>query len=258
MLMPPAACKSTNGEVARPAVDARSSETQAALSTTPAALAPSAAAAPVPAPAKPLPGTADLDPDNDEIVAPPDPIERCEQVLQEAGVRYRATTLPLRKQRSGAQCGAPQVVIYERGPGQIRYDSPPLLTCGMALALARFEHVIQEEAQRLFGQPVVRIAQMGTYSCRKMVRFRMVSEHSYANAIDLEKFVLADRKVVTVEAHYGSFAAGTAESRFLQTIARRAFEDRIFSVALGPPWDKLHRNHLHLDLARYRMNGTVW
>ena len=207
---------------------------------------------------QPRAGTADTDPNNDEIVAPPDLVDGCEQALEQAKIAYRAATLPLRTQRSGAQCGARQVVIYERGPADIRYDNPPLLTCGMALALARFERVIQEEAERVFGLRVMRIRQMGTYACRKMVRFRMLSEHSYANAIDLEKFVLMDRRIISVKEHYGGAPAVTPESRFLQTIAHRAYDDGIFSVALGPPWDKLHSNHLHLDLARYRVDGTRW
>jgi hypothetical protein len=250
------ACRSSGGEVAPQPVEAQSSDATrgAAMPHAPASSEPKQPTAS----AEAAPGMADTDPDNDEVVAPPDPIAECEQALAELGVRYRAATLPLRTQRSGAQCGAPQVVVYERGPGDIRYDSPPLLTCGMALALARFEHVIQQEAQRALGQRVTRITQMGTYSCRKMVRFRMVSEHSYANAIDLEKFVLADRTVISVKRHYGDARAEAAASRFLQTIARRAYEDGIFSVALGPPWDRLHANHLHLDLARYRVNGTFW
>jgi hypothetical protein len=30
----------------------------------------------------------------------------------------------------------------------------------------------------------------------------------------------------------------------------------VFSVVLTPYWDALHRDHFHLDLARYRVDGT--
>jgi len=258
-----AGCRSSNGDGARPPASVQAPTTSQRLpaESTPNERARSTARGATPSPSAsegPTAGAADTDPNNDAIVAPPDVIDGCEQALEQAKVAYRPATLPLRTQRSGAQCGAPQVVIYERGPADIRYDNPPLLTCGMALALSRFERVVQEEAERIFGLRVTRIRQMGTYACRKMVRFRMLSEHSYANAIDLEKFVLADRRVISVKEHYGGAQTDTAESRFLRTIARRAYDDAIFSVALGPPWDKLHSNHLHFDLARYRVDGTRW
>ena len=86
-------------------------------------------------------------------------------------------------------CGAPQVVIYERGPGKIVYEPSPLLTCPMALALASFERIVQEQAAAIFASAVVRIEQLGTYNCREMSAYPgWVSEHAYANAIDLCSF----------------------------------------------------------------------
>jgi hypothetical protein len=207
----------------------------------------------------PAPGLADIDPDNDEEVAPPAVLPDCEARLSAAGVEFASAELPLKMTRAGFQCGSEQAVRYRRGPGRIRYGSSPVLTCGMALALARFELVLQEEAVSHFGRRVARIEQGGTYSCRTMARYRdFVSEHSYGNAIDLYAFVLDDGRRISVLSHFGKLDVEPkrVEARFLRAVARRAFDENVFSVVLTPFFDNLHKNHFHVDLARYRVDGT--
>lgn len=208
---------------------------------------------------EPAPAFADLDPDNDGEVAPPAPIPDCEARLAEAGVVFAPASLPLKTTRAGFQCGSEQAVRYKRGPGGIRYNSSPVLTCGMALALARFELLLQEEALSLFGRRVARVEHRGTYSCRTMARYRdFVSEHSYGNAIDLFTFTLENGRKVSVLSHFGKLDVEPerAEARFLRTVARRAYDENVFSVVITPFFDSLHKNHFHLDLARYRVDGT--
>ena len=67
--------------------------------------------------------------------------------------------------------GAPQVVVYVRGPGNLAYNAAPIVTCSMALALASFERIVQREANALLGSPVARIDQLGTYSCREIAAY---------------------------------------------------------------------------------------
>jgi hypothetical protein len=241
----------------------------ALLSLTPSAAAPpppsrttpSSVPAPVPAfaPApSPDPGRADLDPDNDSTIAPPDLVLDCDERLKAAGLRTKPATLPTRRAREGHECGAPQVVVY-RGPKDgVRWSSSPIVTCGMALALARFESVLQDEAQEHFKQRVVRIEHLGTYACREMARFDFVSEHSYANAIDLSVFQLANGRKISVERHFGrpGTEPKSAEGRFLRALARRLYDEEVFSVVVTEFFDKLHRNHFHVDMARYRVDGT--
>jgi hypothetical protein len=129
----------------------------------------------------------------------------------------------------------------------------------LALALARFEALLQEESERTFGVRVKRINQGGTYSCRKMARFStMVSEHSYANAIDLRSFTLENGNTISVKQHYGKpdTEPSTDEARFLRRLANRAFDEGVFSVVLTPKFDRLHADHFHVDMARYRVDGS--
>ena len=225
----------------------------------PAPLPPEPAAPPAPTAAPKTYGQADRDPDNDYDVGPPDPIPDCHERLRAAGIEFRAAKLPLRQKRQGKfTCGSTQAVVYLKGPEGIRYSPAPTLDCGMALALARFDAVVQEEAERHLGTRVRSIKQLGTYNCRKMVRYSWISEHSYANAIDLAEFRLERGPKVVVLRHFQPKLREPQHERgrFLRAIARRAFDEHVFSVVLTPFWDKLHANHFHVDLARYRVDTS--
>ena len=209
---------------------------------------------------------ADLDPDNDLVVAPPAPLEGCAERLERAGVSFVPAALRLRKQTTRSRqgrtevvaCGAEQAVGYLGGPAKIKYNGAPTLTCRMALALARFEELAQAQALRHLGQRIRSFRHLGTYSCRKMVRFDFVSEHSYANAIDIAEMVLDGGQSISVLQHFGNAGEPprTREAEFLRSLARRAFDERLFSTVLTPYWDNLHKDHFHVDLARYRVDGA--
>jgi hypothetical protein len=202
---------------------------------------------------------ANIDPDDDLVVAPPDPRPDCAQELAQAGVTFRLARLPVHKEKGGLVCGAPQVVTYLRGPGKITYDPIPTLTCGMALALASFERILQEEAESTMHSRVVRVTQLGTYNCREMAAYTgWVSEHSYANAIDLDRFVFKSGKVAGVLRDFdtGDETPAKPAGLFLHRVSQRAFDEEIFSHVLTPFFDAHHKNHFHLDLARYRSEGT--
>jgi hypothetical protein len=206
---------------------------------------------------------ANVDPDDDQILGPPDVLDDCEGELARAGVRYRKARLAVHKEKkSKLVCGAPQVVVYLGGPEKIAYSSPPLVTCTLALALASFEKIAQQEARSILKSPIVRIDHLGTYACREMARYPgWVSEHSYANAIDVSAFTLKDGRTVQVLRDFDASALDDPPpkkpaGRFLRRVSRRAYDEEVFSHVLTPFWDALHKNHFHLDLARFRDDGT--
>jgi hypothetical protein len=202
---------------------------------------------------------ADLDPDNDNVVAPPSPIEDCEAKLRAAGVEFTSAQLPVRAANAERPtCGVEQAVVYRRGPTRIRYNSPPLVSCGVALGLARLEQALNEEGPRYLGQRIARIEQGGTYNCRKMARFSLVSEHSYANAIDIKGVTLENGRKLTVLHSFGKVDVEpqVPEARFWRAVTRRLYDEGAFSVVITPFFDGLHRDHIHLDQARYRVDGS--
>jgi hypothetical protein len=205
------------------------------------------------------PGLADLDPENDGVVAPPALIEDCDAKLRAAGVEFTAAQLPVKSGSAGRPtCGVEQAVVYRRGPARLRFNSPPLVSCGVALGLARLEQVLSEEGLRHLGQRITRIEQSGTYNCRKMARFALVSEHSYANAIDIKSVTLENGRKLSVLRSFGKLDAEpqSAEARFWRAVTRRLYDEGAFSVVITPFFDRLHRDHIHLDQARYRVDGS--
>lgn len=202
---------------------------------------------------------ADLDPQNDLEVAPPALIQDCETKLHEAGVEFSRASLPVKPGNAKQPtCGVGQAVVYRRGPERIRYNSAPVLSCGMALGLARFEQVLNEEAKRYLGQSVSRVEQGGTYNCRKMARFDLVSEHAYANAIDIRSITLKNGRRLSVLSTFGktSTEPKKPEARFWRSVANRLYDEGTFSVVITPFFDGLHKDHIHLDQARYRVDGS--
>lgn len=218
-------------------------------------LAPAGEAVPV----EPAPTVhADLDPTNDFVVGPPAPVADCEERLRAAGVTFKPARIGLKKEDGVGVCGAEQVVRFKKGPGKIAYGNAPLLTCSMAIALADFERVLQEEAERELGSRVVRIDHLGTFNCRNMALYDLISEHSFANGIDLRRFHLADGREVDVLKHFKPKEDEATDARtvFLRKLGNRLFDDGVFSNVVTPYFDKAHRNHIHVDLARYRVDGS--
>jgi len=94
----------------------------------------------------------------------------------------------------------------------------------------------------------------GSYSCRPMNHAfgARLSEHGHANAVDVAGFELIDGRTVEVQ-HY--WRGSQPERRFLRAVRRGSCN--VFTTVLGPGYDPLHRDHLHLDLARHPEDGRV-
>jgi hypothetical protein len=199
-----------------------------------------------PAPSPPRPGasaqTASAAPEQD-----PAEDERCRARLAKLGVRFEP--LPAISQ---GQCGAPYPLLVSWLPDGLEVSPPATLVCPVAEALARWSlDVVSVEASRHFEAPPVRIAIGTSYECRSQNRAAdaKLSEHAYANAVDVMSFTLGKGKLVPVgESH----AAESPEGRFQAAVRSGACS--YFTTVLGPGSDAAHATHLHLDL-RSRNRG---
>ncbi len=129
------------------------------------------------------------------------------------------------------------------------------LVCPMVVTLDRFNaEVIQQAAMARFGQPVMEMKTMGSYSCRTQNNQRgaRLSEHGFANAIDISGFRLADGRIITVVKDWknGSYEA----QAFLRDVHRGACQ--FFSTVIGPGGDMFHYDHIHVDMARHGIKGN--
>jgi hypothetical protein len=130
------------------------------------------------------------------------------------------------------------------------------LACPMVPSLSRWlNDVAQPAALEWLGQPVVEIRTMGSYACRSRNNQRgaKLSEHSFANAIDIGGFRLADGRVINVK---GGWKGDIASQGFLKTAHRGACG--YFKTVLGPGSDAFHHDHFHFDLARHGRSKSAY
>ncbi len=99
---------------------------------------------------------------------------------------------------------------------------------------------------------VVGIDVAASYSCRPRnnVLGAKLSEHGYANALDVSGFTLADGRKISVKRDW---SGAEVEQVYLRTVHRGACQ--YFTTVLGPDHDRAHNDHFHLDLARHGADG---
>jgi hypothetical protein len=144
-------------------------------------------------------------------------------------------------------CGIPHPFrVSGTMDGRVAITPPATIDCAMTATLNRWiSGPVQQAAYRNFGQPVVALHEIASYSCRSRDnKFgAKISEHAFGNAIDIAGFKLANGQWLTVA---GGWSGGPkAERAFL----REAFAGAcgMFDTALGPG-EPYHGNHFHLDL----------
>lgn len=137
--------------------------------------------------------------------------------------------------------------------GRVEMKPAALVRCPMVPAIDDWVRLsVLPAARRFFGQDVVAVDNYGTYSCRPRNNRRgsKLSEHGFANAIDISGFRLADGTRISVKRDW---KGGPREREFLRAVYADACQ--YFNTTLGPDTNAAHRDHFHFDLARYGKDG---
>lgn len=108
------------------------------------------------------------------------------------------------------QCGSAAIVQLKRVGATFPVDiSPPAtLNCRMVVKLHEWvETSLQPAARETFNAPVRRLVNASGYTCRNRYGSRAatakISEHAFANALDVSAIVLADGRSVDVLSNWG-------------------------------------------------------
>ena len=162
--------------------------------------------------------------------------------------------------QSRSALGGPSVCGAERpfhiaaaDAGRVLMKPPAMLRCPMVPQVDRWlARIVEPAARRYLGASITEIRVAASYSCRPMnhVGGARLSEHGYANAIDVSAFIMTDGRVVTVK---GGWRGAPEEHAFLAEVRARSCEE--FTTVLGPGADAYHSDHFHLDLARHGRDG---
>lgn len=132
--------------------------------------------------------------------------------------------------------------------GSVALNSTQTLDCPMIAALDTWmREVVQPAAEARFGERVVKVDSMGSYNCRGINNKSGagLSEHSFANAIDIGSFTLASGRSLNIQ--HGFNGVDEQERAFLHEAHAGACS--YFTTVLGPGYNIFHYNHFHLDLA---------
>jgi len=183
-------------------------------------------------------------PERAQVVKPVDVKECLRQLDRLEGLDYRR----LADKQAGPSCGLRGAVEVRNIGVVIRGMGP--LSCAMTARLHRWIHSdLQPAARDRLGSEVVAIESYGTYACRPRNNMAgaQPSEHSWANAIDIAGFRLADGRRISVLRDWDG--RDKRSRKFLRDLHEGGCER--FNLVLGPGDDAQHRDHLHFDMGRF-------
>ncbi len=132
--------------------------------------------------------------------------------------------------------------------GGVALSTPAIMDCPTARALNDWVKQGVKPTIRRLGGGIASLQVIAGYSCRTRNNRpgAKISEHGKGHAIDIAAFNLKNGLSLSVLDDWRSKARGT----LLHRLHRSACG--IFGTVLGPDSDRFHRNHFHLDTARYR------
>jgi len=107
--------------------------------------------------------------------------------------------VPIAPVRDG-ECGTPGPVLLRSlgSKDRVTLNPPLLINCPMVVALYRWlDEAVQPAAREAFGSPVSTLVG-SSYACRSVYNLPNghLSQHAFANALDLPMFILADGRKV--------------------------------------------------------------
>lgn len=144
-------------------------------------------------------------------------------------------------------CSIPKPVrVYE--VDGVKLSTPATMDCTTAEALNTWVKNGVRPAIGRLGGGVSSMRVVASYSCRtrNSQPGAKLSEHGKGHAIDIAAFTLDNGSTITVINGWKQ----RAEGKILKSMHKSACGP--FGTVLGPNADRHHRDHFHLDTARYR------
>ncbi len=187
-----------------------------------------------------------------ELLAPPKPVASAEAAgcldrLKALGVAFEA-----KPDITAGACGAAAPVRVTALSQNLSLSTPSTMVCPMAEALAKWAREAVEPAAREHLDDRLKRIAIGThYECRPQRGGGKLSEHAFANAVDVMGFEFEKRPAVPVAPH----PDGSPPDRFQDAVQAKACA--FFSTVLGPGSDAAHADHLHLDLRARKRGFTL-
>ncbi len=126
------------------------------------------------------------------------------------------------------------------------FTAPPsemYVQCGVALAL-------WEMAELAKTRNITDFVHYGTYNCRFISGTTTLSEHAFANAIDIAGVATSSGESYTLLDDWedGDTTPETPGGQLLYWLAQEMHAKKIWNIILTPEYNAAHDNHFHVDL----------
>lgn len=191
------------------------------------------------------PGKDDLTPSVRPATMPAEELA-CRSRLRDLGVAFKE--LPQLSNASG--CSVPWPIEVSNLGSDVELAPAGAFNCAVIERSAKFmRDVIVPQSQKLLGSPVKVLRQASAYVCRPRNGTSKLSEHAFGNALDIDSFVLADKRELGV-----GRVASSQDAKFMLGVRLAACGP--YTTVLGPGSNADHATHFHFDLAKRRPGST--
>ncbi|AVX05830.1 hypothetical protein MXMO3_03325 [Maritalea myrionectae] len=136
---------------------------------------------------------------------------------------------------------------------KINLASPATFNCAMATAFIDWAKRVDQISRTMHGAGIKTIYTGTSYVCRRRNNSKTgkISEHGFANAIDLTGFSLTNETEIKLPSAWNN---GGKSQKLMRASHKQGCE--IFTTVLGPEANALHKDHLHLDMGCHGKNCT--
>lgn len=180
--------------------------------------------------------------------APPAKPERIYQVSCPALMAGDVEGKLLPPIEDGPQCSArsPLSLTAIGKTEPLKFATAVTTNCAMAVTLAEWSKDVSDAAKKVYGDSI-KITEIGTgsdYQCRKVngASTGRVSEHAFANALDIMSFKFSDGSKTELESGWNG---SEKEKTFWRAV--HGASCKLFMTVIGPDGDAAHRTNMHLD-----------
>ncbi len=113
-----------------------------------------------------------------------------------------------------------------------------------------FAHAVADMAELLAKKGVVEVVHYGTYNCRYISGTKTLSQHSFANALDVAGLKTKDGAYHSVLKDWekGVAKPKTTSGQLLRWFADTMYAKHVFNIILTPEYNAAHANHFHVDM----------
>ncbi len=181
----------------------------------------------------------------------PGELDGCLQEMMARGIEFTLPGTTNYDSASGKLCEVYEPVRVDGTINGVNFrpsdftnaPAPMYVQCGVALAL-------YDMAELAKTRGITDFVHYGTYNCRVIAGTTTLSEHSYANAIDIAGIQTANGQRYTLLSDWedGDTTPDTVGGELLFWLAHTMYDQHIWNVILTPEYNAAHDNHFHIDL----------